>query len=44
MGICREVLRDRTAKLSKSFEKAIIKVQLLYMVISGMINFTPMGC
>ena len=34
---------DSAAKLSKSFEKGIIEVLLLYMVISGKINFTQMG-
>ena len=31
------------AKLSKSFEKVIIEVLLLYMVIPGRINFTQLG-
>lgn len=31
------------AKLSKSFEKVIIEVLILYMVIPGRINFTQLG-
>ena len=42
-GICREALQDYASKLSKSFEKVIIEVLLLYMVIPGKINFTQMG-
>ena len=42
-GICREALQDCASKLSKSFEKVIIEVLLLYMVIPGKINFTQMG-
>ena len=34
---------DSAAKLSKSFEKVIIEVLLLYMVIPGRINFTQLG-
>ena len=42
-GICKEAIVDSAAKLSKSFEKVIIEVLLLYMVIPGKINFTQMG-
>ena len=42
-GICKETIVDSAAKLSKSFEKIIIEVLLLYMVIPGKINFTQMG-
>ena len=41
--ICKEAIQDSAAKLSKSFEKVIIEVLLLYMVIPGKINFTQMG-
>ena len=34
---------DSAAKSSKSFEKVIIEVLLLYMVIPGRINFTQLG-
>ena len=34
---------DSGAKLSKSFEKMIIEVLILYMVIPGKINFTQLG-
>ena len=39
VGICKEAVSDSGAKLSKSFEKVIIEVLLLYMVIPGKINF-----
>ena len=39
-GICKEAIVDSAAKLSKSFEKVIIEVLLLYMIIPGKINFT----
>ena len=42
-GICKEVLQDCASKLSKKFESVIIEVLLLYMVITGKINFTQMG-
>ena len=34
-GICKEAMMTSAAKLSKSFEKVIIEVLLLYMVIPG---------
>ena len=37
-GICKEVIVDSAAKLSKSFEKVIIEILLLYMVVPGRIN------
>ena len=43
VGICKEAISDSGAKLSKSFEKIIIEVLLLYMVIPGKINFTQLG-
>ena len=42
-GICKEDMMTSAAKLSKSFEKVIIEVLLLYMVISRRINFTQLG-
>jgi hypothetical protein len=42
-GICKEAIMDSGAKLSKSFEKVIIEILLLYMVIPGKINFTQLG-
>ena len=38
-GICKEAMITSAAKLSKSSEKVIIEVLLLYMVIPGWINF-----
>ena len=42
-GICKEAIMDSGAKLSKSFEKVIIEILLLYMVVPGKINFTQLG-
>ena len=42
-GICKEAIMDSGAKLSKSFEKVIIEILLLYMAIPGKINFTQLG-
>ncbi len=42
-GICKEVIMDSDAKLSKCFEKVIIKILLLYMIILGKINCTQLG-
>ena len=42
-GICKEAIMDSGTKLSKSFEKVIIEILLLYMVIPGKINFTQLG-
>ena len=42
-GICKEAIMDSAAKLSKSFEKVIVEVLLLYMVIPGRINITQLG-
>ena len=42
-GICKEAIMDSGAKLSKSFEKVIIEILLLYMVIPGKINNTQLG-
>ena len=38
-GICKEAMMTYAAKLSKSFEKVIIEVLPLYMVIPGRIIF-----
>ena len=42
-GICKEAMITSAAKLSKSCEKVIVEVLLLYMVIPGRINFTQLG-
>ena len=42
-GICKEAIVDSAAKLSKSFEKIVIEILLLYMVVPGKINFTQLG-
>ena len=42
-GICKEAIVDSAAKLGKSFEKVIIEILLLYMVVPGKINFTQLG-
>ena len=42
-GICKEAILTSAVKLSKRFEKVIIEVLLLYMVIPGRINFTQLG-
>ena len=42
-GICKEAIVDSAAKLSKSFEKIVIEILLLYMVVPGRINFTQLG-
>ena len=42
-GICKEAILDSAAKLSKSFEKVIIEILLLYMVVPGRKNFTQLG-
>ena len=42
-GICKEAIVDSATKLSKSFEKVIIEILLLYMIIPGKINFTLLG-
>ena len=42
-GIFKEAIVYSGAKLSKSFEKVIIEILLLYMVIPGKIYFTQLG-
>ena len=43
-GICKEAMMTFAAKLSKSFEKVIIEVLLLHMVIPGRKDkFHPVG-
>ena len=41
--ICRDAIRKSAAKLNKSFEKLLIEILLLYMVIPRKINFTQMA-
>lgn len=41
--ICRDDIKNSSAKLNKSFEKLLIEILLLYMVIPRKINFTQMG-
>ena len=41
-GICKETIVDSAAKLSKSFEKIIIEVLLLYM--GGVNQQVQVGC
>ena len=36
-GICKEAMMTSAAKFSKSFEKIIIEVLILYMIIPGTI-------
>ena len=40
--ICRDAIKNSSAKLSKTFENLLIEILLLYMVIQGKINFTQM--
>ena len=42
-GICKEAIVKSAAKVSKSFEKLVIEVLLLYMVVPGKIYFTQLG-
>ena len=37
-GICKEAIVDSAAKLSKSFEKVIIEILLLYMVVPALVS------
>ena len=43
MDIFKDAVEDSAAKLTKSFEKILIKVIILFMVIPRKINFTQMG-
>ena len=40
--ICREAIKKSSAKLNKSFEKLLVEILLLYMIIPRKINFTQM--
>lgn len=41
--ICRNAIKNTSAKLNKSFEKLLIEILLFYMVIPRKINFTQMA-
>ena len=43
MDIFKDAVEDSAAKLTKSFEKILIEVIILFMVIPRKINFTQMG-
>ena len=43
MDIFKDAVEDSAAKLTISFEKILIKVIILFMVIPRKINFTQMG-
>ena len=43
MDIFKDAVEDSAAKLTKSFEKILIEVIILFMVIPKKINFTQMG-
>ena len=43
MNIFKDAVEDSAAKLTKSFEKILIEVIILFMVIPRKINFTQMG-
>ena len=43
MDIFKDAVEDSAAKLTKSFEKILIEVIILLMVIPRKINFTQMG-
>ena len=43
MDIFKDAVEDSTAKLTKSFEKILFEVIILFMVIPRKINFTQMG-
>ena len=42
MDIFKDAVEDSAAKLTKSFEKILIEVIILFMVIPRKINFTQM--
>ena len=42
MDIFKDAVEDSAAKITKSFEKILIKVIILFMVIPRKINFTQM--
>ena len=43
MDIFKDAVEDSAAKLTKSFEKILIEVIILFMVIPRKINFTQIG-
>ena len=43
MDIFKDAVEDSAAKITKSFEKILIEVIILFMVIPRKINFTQMG-
>ena len=43
MDIFKDAVEDSAAKITKSFEKILIEVIFLFMVIPRKINFTKMG-
>ena len=43
MDIFKAAVEDSAAKITKSFEKILIEVIFLFMVIPRKINFTKMG-
>ena len=43
MDIFKDAVDDSAAKITKSFEKILIEVIILFMVIPRKINFTQMG-
>ena len=43
MDIIKDAVEDSAAKLTKSFEKILIEVIILVMVVPRKINFTQMG-
>ena len=40
--ICRDAIKKSSAKLNKSFEKLLVEILLLYMIIPRKINFTQL--
>ena len=43
MDIFKDTVEDSAAKITKSFDKILIEVIILFMVIPRKINFTQMG-
>ena len=42
-GICNDILGEITTKLNKSFKTFLMETLILYRVITGRINFLPLG-
>ena len=40
--ICRDAIKNSSSKISKTFEKLLLEILLLYMAIQRKINFTQM--